>query len=306
MRFLLIDGHYYVYRSFHAIQSLTNSRGEPTNAVFGFVKTVRKMLKDLRPDFCAVFWDEGLPERRMSLQPAYKGQRETMPDKMVPQLRFLREFCAPMGLVSIGQANTEADDLMACYVAASTSAGVEAILATNDKDLFQLVGPDVRIYSTNKTDLKSPGDPYALLGENEVTEKWGVIPAGIGEVLALTGDSVDNIPGVEKVGPKTAAGLIRQFGTVTGLLENLEKVENAALRQRLAEARDQILQNREMVRLELHHALPRPIEALTIRPDFPKYLAGLEACEFRSLLQEVRAEARLEAPPPAQDQRELF
>src|ERR1700674_2041289 len=116
---LLIDGHYYVYRSHHAIQSLTNSRGEPTNALFGIVKTVRKMLKDLRPDLAAVFWDEGLPAKRVALQPTYKQQREAMPDKMIPQLDFIREFCAPMGFTSIAKPDTEADDLMACYTIAA-------------------------------------------------------------------------------------------------------------------------------------------------------------------------------------------
>src|ERR1700737_2575767 len=169
VRLLLIDGHYYVYRSYHAIQSLTNSRGEPTNAIFGFVKTVRKMLKDLRPDLAAVFWDDGLPAKRVALQPTYKQQREAMPDKMIPQLDFIREFCAPMGLASIAKPDSEADDLMACYAIAAGSKRLETILATNDKDLFQLVNNSVKVYSTNKSDLKSPKDPHALLGAAEVT-----------------------------------------------------------------------------------------------------------------------------------------
>src|ERR1700722_16504317 len=220
MTLLLIDGHYYVYRSYHAIQSLTNSRGEPTNAIFGFVKTVRKMLKDLRPGLAAVFWDEGLPARRLELQPAYKQQRVAMPDKMIPQLDFIREFCSPMGLSSIAKPDTEADDLMGCYAIAAGNRQIETILATNDKDLFQLVNGSVKIYSTNKTDLKSPKDSHALLGVAEVTSKWGVPPECIGEVLALTGDSVDNIPGIDGIGQKTAATLIREFGKIDRLLEN--------------------------------------------------------------------------------------
>src|SRR6201987_883213 len=128
---LLIDGHYYVYRSYHAIQSLKNSRGEPTNAIFGFVKTVRKMLKDLRPDLAAVFWDEGLPQKRVALQPAYKQQRAAMPEKMIPQLNFIQSFCGAMGLVSVSKPDTEADDLMGCYVMEARKTGVEVVLATN-------------------------------------------------------------------------------------------------------------------------------------------------------------------------------
>ena len=292
MTLLLIDGHYYVYRSFHAIQSLRNSRGEPTNAIFGFVKTVRKMLKDLRPDYAAVFWDEGLPEKRVALQPAYKQQRESMPDTMIPQLDFIRDFCRAMGVVSIAKPNTEADDLMACYAIEAGTVQVDSILATNDKDLFQLVNDSVKIYSTNKSDLKSPRDPHALLGVHEVTDKWGVRPQEIGEVLALTGDNVDNIPGVEGIGQKTAAALIRQFQSVERLLRHLDQIPNPKLREKLAANRTKIEQNREMVRLELHHEIEFPVTELKIRPDYPAYIAGLKKCEFKTLLAEVEMEAK--------------
>jgi 5'-3' exonuclease len=299
---LLIDGHYYVYRSFHAIQTLSNSRGEATNAIYGFVKTIRKMIKDLRPDLAAIFWDEGMPEKRVQLQPSYKQQREAMPEKMIPQLDFIRAFVRPMGLTSIALPNTEADDLMGCYVLAAARDQHDTVLATNDKDLFQLVGDKVRIYSTNKTDLKQPKDSHALLGVEEVTEKWGVPPAGIGEVLALTGDSVDNIPGIDGIGLKTAAGLIRQFGTIQNLLANLKEVPSDKLRKRLEEGRTQILQNREMVKLDLGHPLPVPIADLKMQPIYDEYLRGIEQCEFKSLLNEVRAEAA----NAARSQGELF
>ena len=295
MRLLLIDGHYYVYRSYHAIQALTNSRGEPTNAIFGFVKTLRKMLKDLRPDLAAIFWDEGLPAKRVALLPAYKQQREAMPEKMIPQLDFIREFSSSMGFISIAKSNTEADDLMACYVVAAGSKQIETILATNDKDLFQLVNESVKVYSTNKSDLKNPKDPHALLGVAEVTSKWGVPPECIGEVLALTGDSVDNIPGIDGIGQKTAANLICEFRTVDRLLKNLDRVPSLKLREKLAANRDKLEQNRQMVRLELDHEIPIPITELRIRPDYPAYIAGLKKCEFRTLLSEVEEEAKRES-----------
>jgi 5'-3' exonuclease len=299
---LLIDGHYYVYRSFHAIQTLNNSRGEPTNAIYGFVKTIRKMIKDLRPDLAAVFWDEGMPERRVQLQPAYKQQREAMPEKMIPQLDFIRSFVRPMGIKSVALPNTEADDLMGCYVLAAARDQHDIILSTNDKDLFQLVSDKVKVYSTNKADLRHPKDSHALLGVEEVTEKWGLPPVGIGEVLALTGDSVDNIPGVDGIGLKTASALIRQFGTIQNLLDNLKDVPSEKLRKRLEESRTQILQNREMVKLDLDHPLPVPIADLKIQPIYDEYLKGLEQCEFKSLLNEIREEAA----NAARSQGELF
>src|SRR5437773_10174372 len=139
VKLLLIDGHYYVYRSFFAIQNLSNSKGEATNAIFGFTKTLRRMLKDLQPEFGAVIWDEGLPTRRTELQPAYKETRKEMPQPMLPQLDFIQKLTPLLGFQGISLPNTEADDLMGCYAIAASQRGWEVILATNDKDLFQLV-----------------------------------------------------------------------------------------------------------------------------------------------------------------------
>jgi 5'-3' exonuclease len=302
MRLLLIDGHYYVYRSFFAIPNLSNSRGEPTNAIFGFTKTLRLMIKHLQPDLGAVVWDEGMPERRVKLQPAYKETRKEMPQPMVPQLEYIQEkLTGLIGFTNISLPNTEADDLMGCYaMAACKRKGMEVILATNDKDLYQLIGPCVKVYTTAKADLASPKDAFALLGETEATVKWEVAPKMIGDVLALTGDSVDNIPGVGGLGRKTASALIREFGGLDGLLANVEKVKSDKMRIKLIAAREQILQNRKMVELDCHMDLPAPIDELKIQPDYPALIAELEKCEFKSLLQEVKAEAAAIAPKSSQ------
>ncbi|MGE5208409.1 MAG: 5'-3' exonuclease [Alphaproteobacteria bacterium] len=297
MKLLLIDGHYYVYRSFFAIPNLSNSRGEPTNAIFGFTKTLRLMVKHLQPDLGAVIWDEGMPQRRVQLQPAYKETRKEMPKPMVPQLEFIQELTPSLGFRSISLPNTEADDLIGCYaIAACRRPGMEVVLATNDKDLFQLVGPCTKVYTTAKADLASPKDAFTLLGEDEVTAKWDVPPRLIGDVLALTGDSVDNIPGAG-IGRKSAAALIREFGSLDGLLDNVDKVKSARTREKLANSREQILQNRKMVDLDCEIALPVAIDELRIRPDYPALIAALEKCEFKSLLQEVREEAAQVASP---------
>ena len=291
MKLLLIDGHYYVYRSFFAIPNLSNSRGEPTNAIFGFTKTLRLMLKHLQPELGAVVWDEGLPQRRVELQPAYKETRKEMPKPMIPQLDFIQKLTPMLGFRNISVPNTEADDLMGCYaMAACKRLGMEVILATNDKDLYQLVGPCVKVYTTAKADLASPKDAFALLGEDQVAAKWEVPPKLIGDVLALTGDSVDNIPGIG-LGRKTAAALIREFGGLESLLNNIDKVKSVRTREKLANAREQILQNRKMVDLDCDLELPVPIDQLRIEPDYPNLIGALEQCEFKSLLQEVRDEA---------------
>ena len=292
MKLLLIDGHYYVYRSFFAIPNLSNSKGEPTNAIFGFTKTLRLMLKHLQPGLGAVFWDEGMPERRVKLQPAYKETRKEMPLPMVPQLEFIQKLTPMLGFTNISLPNTEADDLMGCYaMAACKRKGMEVILATNDKDLYQLIGPCVKVYTTAKTDLVSPKDAFALLGEAEATTKWGVPPKMIGDILALSGDSVDNIPGVAGLGRKTASALIKEFGDLDSLMAKIDKVKSDKMRLKLLAARDQIEQNRQMVELDCHMELPLAIDELKIKPDYPALIAQLEKCEFKSLLQEVKDEA---------------
>ena len=290
MKLLLIDGHYYVYRSFFAIMNLSNSRGEPTNAIFGFTKTLRLMMKHLQPELGAVFWDEGLPQKRMELQPAYKETRKEMPTPMVPQLDFIQKLTPLLGFKNISLPNTEADDLMGCYTLAAGKRNIDVVLATNDKDLYQLVGPRVKVYTTAKADLATPKDVFALLGEGEVTAKWGAPPKLIGDVLAISGDSVDNIPGAG-IGRKTAAALLREHGDLESLFAKIDKVKSERSREKLLAAREQILQNRKMVELDCDMKLPVPIDDLRIKPAYPALIAALEKCEFKSLLQEVREEA---------------
>ncbi len=291
MKLLLVDGPYYVYRSFFAIRELSNSRGEPTNAIFGFVKVLRKMLRDLQPDRAAVLWDEGLPHRRTQLQPEYKQQRAEMPELMRPQIAHIRRLVPLLGIASLRQPDTEADDLIASYTCAAAHQGMEVVVATNDKDLFQLVDDRIRVYSTNKADFASPKEGFALLGADYVREKWGVAPDQIGDVLCLVGDASDNIPGVSGLGPKRAAALIQQFGSITALLERVDSIENEAIREKVASARAQILSNQEMVRLDTHLPLPVPLEELAIRPRHTELLAELEPWEFKSLTEEIRVEA---------------
>src|SRR3954469_366169 len=296
MRFLLIDGHYYVYRSFFAIPNLSNSRGEPTNAIFGFTKTLRLMLKHLQPDYGAVFWDEGIPQKRVELQPNYKETRKEMPLPMVPQLDYIRNLTPILGFKNISLPNTEADDLMGCYaIAACRRKATEVILATNDKDLFQLVGPCVKVYSTAKADLLNPKDAFTLLGEEQVTAKWDVPPGLIGDVLAIAGDSVDNIPGAG-IGRKAAAKLLQEFGGLDKLLASVDKVKSEKTREKLKAARDQIIQNRKMVALDCEIELPVGLDDLKIAPNYPELIAQMEKCEFKSLLQEVRDEAAKMSP----------
>ncbi len=304
VKLLLVDGHYYAYRSFFAIRELSNSLGEPTNAIYGFIKVLRKMLKDLQPTHAAVLWDEGLPEHRMLLQPEYKQQRAEMPDLMKPQIGHIRRLVPLLGIQSLGRPNTEADDLMATYACEAIrtwGAECETVLATNDKDLFQLVADGVKVYTTNKTDLLSPKDGFALLDAQKVREKWSVNPEQIGDVLCLVGDSADNIPGVEGIGPKRAVALIQEFGNVDAIVANVAKIKNEGIRQKIATSLDRIKSNQQMVKLDTNVPLPAPLDALTIRPRYDELLAEIGRWEFKTLTQELRTEAAR-----ARSQGELF
>lgn len=294
MRLLLVDGHYYLYRSFFAIRGLKNSRGEPTNAIYGFVKALRKMLADVKPDRAAVVWDAGLPARRVELQPAYKQNRSSMPDDLRPQEEWLQKNISLLGAQSVELPDTEADDLIASYAIAARNAGAEVVIATNDKDILQLVDDNIHIYSTNKTDIKEGG--FALLGAAEVAEKWGVPAARIADVLALTGDSSDNIPGVPGIGGKTAVQLVTAHGSVQAMLENPSLIENPRLREKIITGRDIITANREMVRLDDDLPLPVPWESLEISPHYPELIAALRDCEFKSLVSEIEAESGKSKP----------
>ena len=301
MRLLLVDGHYYLYRSFYAIRGLRNARGEPTNAIYGYAKALRKMLADLKPDLAAVIWDAGLPERRTTLQPDYKQNRTDMPDDLRPQEDWLQTNMPLFGFGSVSVSNTEADDLIASYARAASADGAEVIIATNDKDILQLTCGNIRIYSTAKSDAGSAG--FRLLGVPEVHKKWGVLPSQIADVLALTGDSSDNIPGVPGVGEKTAVSLITTHGTVENLLAHTDSIPNTRLRGKIATSRELITANREMVRLDEDLPLPVPWESFQIRPKYPELIQALRDCGFKGLLREVESEAPSTLPP---GQQELF
>ena len=301
MRLLLVDGHYYLYRSFYAIRGLRNSRGEPTNAIYGYAKAIRKMLADLKPDLAAVIWDSGLPARRTTLQPEYKQNRTEMPGDLRPQEEWLQENIPLFGPASVSAENTEADDLIASYARAASAEGVEVIIATNDKDILQLTCDTIRIYSTAKTDAGTEG--FCLLGVPEVRAKWGVLPSQIADVLALTGDSSDNIRGVPGIGDKTAVALITEHGSVENLLADPAAISNPKLRGKIIASRETIIANREMVRLDEDLPLPHAWSTFQIRPKSPELIRALRECEFQALLQEVQSEAAKRETP---GQQELF
>ena len=241
-RLLIIDGHAYAYRAFHAIRSLRSPSGRPTNAIYGFVKMLAKMRSAIEPTHLIVVWDGGLSAERVSVLPEYKAQRPGMPDDLKPQLDEIVGYLKAAGIASFCREGVEADDYIACLARRAAEAGLAVVIASADKDFMQLVSARIG--------LLNPNDKSETVWTDEqVRAKSGVEPSQIVDWLSLTGDSVDNIPGVPGVGPKTAAELLKQFGSVAQLYARLDEVKSEKLRAALRAAAGVVRRNRELVQV---------------------------------------------------------
>jgi DNA polymerase I len=242
MRVLIVDGHAYAYRAFFAIRGLRSPSGAPTNAVYGFVKMLAKMREAVRPTHLIVVWDGGLSAGRVAVLPEYKAHRPEMPDDLKPQLDEIVSYLKAAGVASFCRDGVEADDYIACLARRAADAGMTVVIASSDKDFMQLVSARVG--------LLNPGDKSETVWtDGQVRDKAGVEPAQIVDWLSLMGDSVDNIPGVPGIGPKTAADLLNQFGSVAELFRRLGEVKSERMRGALREAADAVRRNQELVRL---------------------------------------------------------
>ena len=257
-RLLIIDGHAYAYRAFHAIRDLRGPDGRPTNAIYGFVKMLEKMRAALAPAGLMVAWDGGLSAARMAALPEYKAQRPEMPADLRPQLDGIVSYLAAAGVASFCGDGVEADDYIACLARRAADAGWNVVIASSDKDFMQLVS--ARIGLLNPNDKTG-----AIWAREHVCAKSGVEPEQVAGWLALMGDAVDNIPGVPGVGPKTAAGLLQQFGSVTALFGRLAEVKSEKLRAALQVSADAVQRNLKLVQL---HEVPCEFvpEQLAVKP----------------------------------------
>ncbi len=279
-RLLLVDALGIAYRAFHAIGGLATADGRPTNAVYGFIKTLQQAQRILQPSHALVVFDGGLPAERIALLAAYKAQRPPMPDGLRRQLPLLDEYLDAAAVPRLRREGCEADDLLASVASRAAAAGVPVTIVSNDKDLMQLVSPAVR--------LAPPGRLDATLGPDEVRVRTGVAPAQIPDWLALTGDSADNIPGVPGIGPKTAARLLGQWGSLDALLARAAEVPDPP-RGALLAHRALLERNRELVRLRTDLAGDLAVESLSLRPPDPaSLLAFYEALEFHTLARALR------------------
>ena len=259
---LLVDGHAYAYRAFHAIRNLSGPDGRATNAIFGFVKMLSRMKGVVKPSHLAVVWDGGLSRERMELLPEYKAQRPPMPDSLASQIEEIIVFLGAARIRSFQQDGVEADDLIASLARMAVREGGDVVIASADKDFFQLVSPSVGLLNPNdKSDT--------IWAAAQVVAKTGVEPAQVVDWLSLIGDSVDNIRGVPGVGPKTAADLLVRFGSVESIYGRLAEVKSEKLRESLRLAAGAVRRNQQMIRLK--DDLPGLVELSELVAGDPDY-----------------------------------
>jgi DNA polymerase-1 len=290
-RFYLVDGPSYLYRAYHAIGHLSTSRGLPTNATLGITMMLWKILREDRPAYMGIAWDAPGPTFRHQQFEAYKQERPGMPRDLVEQIPWVRRSCEALGLPVLEAPGYEADDILALAVSRLADSPIELVLVTADKDALQLVGPKVTVLSV----LGRTGE-RVVYDADRVRERWGVPPERIPDVLALMGDSIDNIPGVPGIGEVTAQKLLREFGSLEALYANLTLVSGPKLRETLARHRDQAFFSRQLATLDPTLPLELDIERFRVRePDWARLRALWTELEFTTLLRQVPA--RAVAPP---------
>lgn len=278
---LLVDGLAVAYRAFHAIPHLSSAKGEPTNALFGFIKMVRQMEEQWHPTHRAVVFDGGLPAHRMELWPEYKAQRDPMPEALRAQLEHINTFLQLAGWCSVRPLEEEADDALATLAVKAAGPEMRVLIASSDKDLLQLVTDHIQIVPPTKDGL-----PLDAAG---VRLKFGVAPDQVVDALALIGDAADNIPGVPGIGPKTAAQLLAQFSCLDEMWRHVERVESERIRRLLVDHRAAVERNQSLMRLRTDLPDMPPLEQLQARrPDYGPLVAFLEERDLNGLARTYR------------------
>ncbi len=303
----LVDGSGYIFRAYHRLPPLTNIRGEPVGAVYGYTTMLWKLAEALHredgPTHMAVILDASSKTFRNDMYDQYKAHRPPPPEDLVPQFPMIRDATRAFSIPCIETEGLEADDIIACYAKAALAEGWLVTIVSSDKDLMQLIEPGLDLLDTMNN---------RRIGPEYVVEKFGVGPERLGDVLALMGDSVDNVPGVPGVGPKTASKLIVEYGDLDAVLAAAPAMKPGKLRDNLIEHADMARLSRALVTLECNAPLPEPLEDLLLKgiPEAP-LRTFLEHHGFRSLLAKVggtsaqsatsSSASAAEAPPPVDE-----
>jgi DNA polymerase-1 len=274
----LIDGNSLLYRSFYAIRSLSTSKGFPTNAVFGFISMLKKLIEKEKPHYLGIVFDTKGPTIRHKAYKDYKAHRKPMPEDLVVQIPVIKKIVKAFKIPMFEQENYEADDVLGSLAHKASSKKVLSVIVTTDKDLFQLVDKSTIIYNPAKE---------IILDERKVKEHFGVSPSQIVDVLALWGDPSDNIPGVPGIGEKTSKSLINQFGSLEKLLKNLDKIQKAPLKEKIKQNLDQLELSQQLVTIEKGLDVKFNLKEFAIsEPNYEELIPIFQELEFSSLMTE--------------------
>ena len=279
----LVDGSNYIYRAFYGIPSLTNSKGFPTNAIYGFTTMLMKLLRDLSPDYIVVTFDLKGPTTRHGEFDNYKATRKPMPDDLIPQIPSIKDVVRAFSICILEKQGIEADDIIGALTVQASRRGWRTAIISGDKDLMQLIDDRVTMVDTMK---EKTYDAEA------VKEKFGVGPEKVVEILGLMGDTSDNIPGVPGIGPKTAQRLIGEYGSVEAVIENAERLHNVKLREKIRQHAEQAKLSRQLALIRRDIDVDFNLQDAAKREPDRELLAGLfSEFEFSSLLHQLKLKA---------------
>jgi len=283
-RLFLIDATAFCYRAFYALQNLATSFGQPTNAIYGFLNILNKILKEKKPQFLAVCFDVSRDTFRLKKFAEYKIQRPPMPEGLSSQIPIIKEIISAYGIAMFEKEGFEADDIIATLAKEAKERGIATTIVSSDKDILQLVDEDIAVFSPYK-------DEGIIYDEGKVLERFGVKPQRIPDIIALMGDDADNIPGVPGIGEKTAVNLIKEFGSLEELLNNIDKIKPEKLKIAIKENIDKIELNQELALLDRKMDLDFNPDKLKINtPNQQELFRLFKLLEFKTLLRDLEIE----------------